>query len=50
MAVIIALTADNSEEKKLNCQKAGMKFFLSKPLSIMSLEKILHEIFGIQIP
>lgn len=39
---IIALTAHSSDEEKENCLKAGMDAFMTKPMRIAELDKILE--------
>ncbi len=41
--LIIAMTANTMEEDKKACFRAGMNFFISKPVKIDSLIEILHQ-------
>lgn len=39
--VILALTANITEENRTNCREAGMKEFITKPIAKADLEEIL---------
>lgn len=39
---VIGLTAQGSQEEKLNCLKAGMNAFINKPFSIQHLKEEIH--------
>ncbi len=46
--VIIALTAHSSEEEKANCLNGGMDAFMTKPMKIAELDKILASVVSKQ--
>lgn len=39
---IVAVTADNFVANKIACQKAGMNYFISKPVTKLKVERILE--------
>ena len=43
LPVIIAITADTTEQNRILAKKSGMKMMLSKPINSKDLKKILSD-------
>ena len=41
---IIAVTASVLQEEKEKCKKMGVKYFVTKPINMPDLQKVMHQI------